>query len=296
MTLEEYTLEDEQMTLEGVDRSASRPIPVLLLPRETVKLYEQSFELWLFKRNITLETLEGDPEVERLFRLDFADSRIKKLRRRKMVERLAPPTRSMSAATTMNSSRARKRYHYQGVRSRRELLRTSVVSVQELHRADEMEGPNGRMMVGEGLRPIPIVLDPCQSPEFYEVNFKRWLAKKKVTLDMLQDDLEEERRYRQCFAYARAANPKFPVHRRSRSRSRQSTTTCESRSNRTKRSSSRERPYSKRRTSAPREYSDDEAVRKQKRSRVNANESTGQGHVQGIQRAAGTVKTECKAE
>lgn len=293
MTLEEYSNEEEQLALEGVDYPASRPIPVLLLPRETMKLYEQSFELWLFNRNIHLETLEDEPEVERLFRLDFAASRVKELRRRKIVEKLVPATRSVAATTSKDPGQGRTTYEYHGIRSRKELLSTNVVSVQELHRADANEGPNGRMMVGERLKPIPVVLRPTESRGYYEVNFERWLATKKVTLEMLQDDPEEERRYRQCFAHARATTGR----QRSHMTSHLSTSGRESRSDRRRRSSSNEPPYPKKKRSASREHTDVQAL---KRSRVNVEDSTEQARVHGIQcggsACTSTIKTEYTTE
>ncbi|KAE8979846.1 hypothetical protein PR001_g24438 [Phytophthora rubi] len=301
MTLEEYSIEEEQLALEGVDYPASRPIPVLLLPRETMKLYEQSFELWLFNRIIHLESLEDELEVERLFRLDFAASRVKELRRRKIVEKLAPATRLVAATTctSKDSGQGRTTSEYRGIRSRKELLSTNVVSVQELHRADANEGPNGQMRVGERLRPIPVILGPTESRGYYEVNFEKWLTKKKVTLEMLQGDPEEERRYRQCFAHARATRSDFARgtgRQRSQRTSHLSTSGRESRSNRRRRSSSNEPPYSKKKRSASREHTDVQAL---KRSRVNVEDST-EAQVHGIQCGGSvctsTIKTEYKTE
>ncbi|KAL3669692.1 hypothetical protein V7S43_005073 [Phytophthora oleae] len=73
-------------------------------------------------------------------------------------------------------------------------------------------GPNGHIRTDRALRAIAVVLKPGETPEQYENNFKRWLSnKKKVKLSALKDDPEEERRFRQCFAYAMVRDLKYRV-------------------------------------------------------------------------------------
>ncbi|KAJ8558706.1 hypothetical protein ON010_g8742 [Phytophthora cinnamomi] len=89
---------------------------------------------------------------------------------------------------------------YHGRRSRSVLLATCVMPAEELQDSLEVYGPNDAMYNGR-LKPIAIILRPGESTEKYEMNFKRWLAGRQVTLKMLEKDPEEERRYRQCFTY-----------------------------------------------------------------------------------------------
>ncbi|KAL4140479.1 hypothetical protein PRNP1_014763 [Phytophthora ramorum] len=189
MLLDEFLHEEEKMALDEARDSLSRAVPVLLLPGETSTKYERSFELWLLRRNVTMGSLRGDPEVERRFRLDFADSRAWELRRR----RKANQWQDKSFQPNRDPFRCRS-----------ELLATEVLSADEFVQANEEKGLNGRMMAGEKLRPISMILNRAESKSKHETNFTKWLETKHVTLAMLANDPEEERRYRQCFAYARA--------------------------------------------------------------------------------------------
>ncbi|ETI29835.1 hypothetical protein F443_23047, partial [Phytophthora nicotianae P1569] len=75
---DEFVRYEEQLRL---DDRPLHPIPVLLGPNETMVEYERDFELWLAIRNVSLESLQGHPGVERLFRLDHSNSRYMELRR-----------------------------------------------------------------------------------------------------------------------------------------------------------------------------------------------------------------------
>ncbi|KAG6951211.1 hypothetical protein JG688_00013821 [Phytophthora aleatoria] len=56
---------------------------------------------------------------------------------------------------------------------------------------------NGSMVEGSNLRPIAVILRPKE----YRDTLERWLCKNKMGLDLLRNDLDDERRYRQAFAY-----------------------------------------------------------------------------------------------
>ncbi|KAL4140480.1 hypothetical protein PRNP1_014764 [Phytophthora ramorum] len=95
----------------------------------------------------------------------------------------------------------------QRIRSRSELLETKVMFSDQFMRSMQWNyGPNGPMRVGERLKPIAIVLRPNESLNRYEDRFRSWLETKNVSLSMLSEDPEEERRYRQTFAYVRATS------------------------------------------------------------------------------------------
>jgi hypothetical protein len=179
MTLDEF-LEEEDAMARHAEPTSGRPIPVLLLPGETKQKYEHEFESWLLRRNVTMGSLRSEPYVERRFRLDFADSRAWELRRRRIA-----------------NGEIR--------RSRGELLAAEVISASALLKTNEFEGLNGDLRAGEKLRPIPIVLNREESLDEYEDNFRRWISFKQVTIDVLRHNAEEERRYRQCFAFIRAS-------------------------------------------------------------------------------------------
>lgn len=157
-------------------------IPVLLKQGETTQQYENAFKDWLRRRDAELDSLHSRPEVERRFRLDFADSRAWELRRK-------------SVSTATRSHRAR---------SREELLEMEEMSPDAFLRSVERFGPNGPLRAGKKLKPIAVVLRPNEPRRYFEQNFERWLESKEVTLAELQDDPEEERCYRQAFAYTRA--------------------------------------------------------------------------------------------
>ncbi|KAG7394738.1 hypothetical protein PHYBOEH_004712 [Phytophthora boehmeriae] len=176
MTLEEFNQVGDQG--EEFWNSSSRPIPALLSSNETLQEYEQSFKWWLDKRDVT----PNDPSIERQLWLDFAVLRAWELQR----------------------SDGFERRQYYRMRSREELLATCIQSTDEFLRSMEFYGPNGDMYFAtKKLKRIAIVLKPHESPAEFEVNFKKWLNAKHVTLSMLRDDPEEERRFRQCYAYAR---------------------------------------------------------------------------------------------
>ncbi|POM66071.1 hypothetical protein PHPALM_18129 [Phytophthora palmivora] len=60
------------------------------------------------------------------------------------------------------------------------------------------------MQCGSELDPIPIILRPGEFVESYERLFRKWLNYRNVIYEALQSDPEEERRYRQSYAYLRA--------------------------------------------------------------------------------------------
>ncbi|ETL97250.1 hypothetical protein L917_05431, partial [Phytophthora nicotianae] len=202
---DEFVRYEEQLRL---DDRPLHPIPVLLGPNETMVEYERDFELWLAIRNVSLESLQGHPGVERLFRLDHSNSRYMERRRQYCgtktqpvsYEERGPPDkwRHNEEIIPLNYCQERQ------FRTRSELLDWRLVSPEAFLRAMEDFGPNGRMYRGEKLRPIAVVLRPGEASSGYELNFQRWLSKKNLTLEMLHDDPEEERRLRQCFAYIRA--------------------------------------------------------------------------------------------
>ncbi|KAG6612492.1 uncharacterized protein IUM83_03186 [Phytophthora cinnamomi] len=84
----------------------------------------------------------------------------------------------------------------------------------------ERHGPNGYMNPHDPLAPIPIVLRPNESLGKYESVFHKWLRFKGLTLETLQDDPEEERRYRQCYAYTRLRRKAWEEQNKSRQRPR----------------------------------------------------------------------------
>ncbi|EGZ27018.1 hypothetical protein PHYSODRAFT_320877 [Phytophthora sojae] len=185
VTLDQFKT-DDATARNGESSSTLKPIPVLLLPGETTEQYDTKFRRWVFDRKVSTELLNNEPAVERQYRLDFADSRAWTLSRK--------------GIGTMSSHHLDK---YEGVRSREELLSQQVMTVEQFVEKMAKFGPNGYLNTGWRLKRIPIVLRPRETKLIYELNFQRWLGKKDVTLEMLREDPEEERRYRQCFAYTR---------------------------------------------------------------------------------------------
>ncbi|KAG7380939.1 hypothetical protein PHYPSEUDO_006613 [Phytophthora pseudosyringae] len=117
------------------------------------------------------------------------------------------------------------------LRSRHELLETQVMFPDDFRHSMGNYGPNGPMHRGEKLKPIALVLRPNESCRKYEENFQCWLKSRGVSLSLFKDDPEEERRYRQTFAFLRADTAIHPhwdreaggqstPRRRSRGRSR----------------------------------------------------------------------------
>ncbi|POM66069.1 LOW QUALITY PROTEIN: Hypothetical protein PHPALM_18127 [Phytophthora palmivora] len=96
-----------------------------------------------------------------------------------------------------------ERRQYEPFRSRQELLRTKVIPAHAFLQ-NEKYGPNGYMQCGSELDPIPIILRRGEFVESYERLFQKWLNYRNVTYEALQSDPEEERRYRQSYAYLRA--------------------------------------------------------------------------------------------
>ncbi|KAG6948982.1 hypothetical protein JG687_00015151 [Phytophthora cactorum] len=144
MTLDKFLEQEGQMALAQAEYSP-RPIPVLFLPGETPTKYEYRFESWLLRRNVTMRSLRDDPEVERRFRIDFADSRAWELRRHSV------------ARSDNNLYSGHQNFR---IRRRTELLATEVMTREEYFRVNEDEGLNGRMLIGERLRPIAVLLNP----------------------------------------------------------------------------------------------------------------------------------------
>ncbi|KAK1928691.1 hypothetical protein P3T76_015794 [Phytophthora citrophthora] len=207
LTFDEFLLKEERFVLEDLD--IIQPIPILLAPEETTSEYEQAFEEYLQARNVPLTSMESSPHVERLFRLDFANLRFMGFRRR-----------NLKSWIGFNSSFSNHDLHkissvnqgYRGLRSRDELLAQTVVSLPVFLSAMADFGPNGHLRTDRVLRSIAVVLKPGETPEQYENNFKRWLFnKKKVKLNMLKDDPEEECRFRQCFVHAMVRDLKYRV-------------------------------------------------------------------------------------
>ncbi|KAF1780447.1 hypothetical protein GQ600_20079 [Phytophthora cactorum] len=206
VAFDEFVQFEEQL---GLTVRPLRPIPVLLRPTETIIEYERDFELWLAIRNVSLESLQSHPGVERLFRLDHSNGRFMEFRRRHFgtetplvvdcEERWESGTWKHNEEVISSNYGEERR-----LRSRSELLDWRLVSPDTFLSVMEDFGPNGRMYRGEKLRPIAVVLRPGETSSGYELNFQRWLSKKNLTLGMLHDDPEEERRLRQCFAYVRA--------------------------------------------------------------------------------------------
>ncbi|KAK1928694.1 hypothetical protein P3T76_015797 [Phytophthora citrophthora] len=79
-----------------------------------------------------------------------------------------------------------------------------MMSVKDFLRSMEDYGPNGPMILRTKLKPIAILLHNGESRNRYEDAFLKWLKTRSVDLDSLKDNPEEERRYRQSFAYMRA--------------------------------------------------------------------------------------------
>ncbi|RLN79036.1 hypothetical protein BBJ28_00007575 [Nothophytophthora sp. Chile5] len=209
-------METERMDSQALPYEWSRSIPVLLRPGESTQQYDQHFKRWLAPEDLTLTSLDGDPIAERRFRLEFAWARAKELS--------AHPPMSQSTAVDASIgtwSRASSSFLWRrstspvrrnaptgqpcvASRSHTELLATRVVSFEEFTQQMEQSGPDGPMRSGESLRPVAVLLRPWETTSEFEQNFQRWLATKHVTLTSLKSDPNEERRYRQCFAFTRA--------------------------------------------------------------------------------------------
>ncbi|KAE8979362.1 hypothetical protein PR003_g22546 [Phytophthora rubi] len=224
VTFNEFLREEEQLALRREDESPLRPIPVLLAAGESMIDYERDFERWLCIRNVTLNSLESYPEVERLFRLDYTNSKFMEIRRRNIAMETCPGQVSVENTNERgvwkhnlgpNLRNSGDFLEYQGLRGRSELLNACVVPPDVFLQTMEHYGPNGRIQSEQPLRAIAIVLRPGETTAEYEENFRRWLSKKKVTRAVLEQDPEEERRFRQCFAYARAYEFKYRTRTRS---------------------------------------------------------------------------------
>ncbi|KAE9191322.1 hypothetical protein PF004_g21633 [Phytophthora fragariae] len=224
ITFNEFLREEEQLALRREDESPLRPIPVLLAAGESMIDYERDFERWLCIRNVTLNSLESYPEVERLFRLDYTNSKFMEIRRQNIAMETHPTQISVENTNERgvwkhnlgpNLRHSGDFLEYQGLRGRSELLNACVVPPDVFLQTMEHYGPNGRIQSEQPLRAIAIVLRPGETTAEYEENFRRWLSKKKVPRAVLDQDPEEERRFRQCFAYARAYEFKYRTRTRS---------------------------------------------------------------------------------
>ncbi|GMF25421.1 unnamed protein product [Phytophthora lilii] len=89
--------------------------------------------------------------------------------------------------------------------TRAELLESCVMFPDDFLRAVERFGPNGSIDVGARLKRIAVVLRPKETAERYEKKFQLWLKSRRIQASRLQDDPEEVRLCRQCFAYVRAS-------------------------------------------------------------------------------------------
>jgi hypothetical protein len=100
-------------------------------------------------------------------------------------------------------------------------LQTRVMAPEDFLRSVSQYGPNGKMdRTDLRLKPISLVLRPGESVEKYEENFQKWLRSRTLSAKALENDPEEERRLRQCFAYVRANTAELIHGRRSPSKSR----------------------------------------------------------------------------
>ncbi|KAE9294976.1 hypothetical protein PF008_g24395 [Phytophthora fragariae] len=226
--------------------SADHRFPTGLKP---MTQYKDPFQSWLRDRGIDLESLRRrNPQVERLFRSDFATLRAHQMQQKRSAtqpssdasdgeeegeireeEALGPLAQCARCASRTGEDKVEAEVAmYQSTRSARsrsELLATTVLPADEFRRIVERYGPNGYMNPIDPLPPIPILLRQDESLETYEKVFQKWLHYKELTLVMLKDDPEEERRYRQCYAYTRfrrkmwKESPKYRQRPRSRSRS-----------------------------------------------------------------------------
>ncbi|KAL3669688.1 hypothetical protein V7S43_005069 [Phytophthora oleae] len=134
-----------------------------------------------------------------------------------------PMARRNASRSRSRSRPSAKTYAYKGTRRQNELLESKIMSVNDFLRSMADYGPNGPMFLRTKLKPIAILLRNGESRTRYEDNFRKRLDSRSIDVAALQDDPEEERRYRQCFAYLRAAtaDPHRRVEeRRSRSRHR----------------------------------------------------------------------------
>ncbi|GMF29351.1 unnamed protein product [Phytophthora lilii] len=96
-----------------------------------------------------------------------------------------------------------QRRPFQGIRRREELLKSRVMRPEVFANKAERVGVNGYLLPGRELDPIPIILRRGELLSTYERAFEKWLSFKHLTLKMLENDPEEERRYRQSYAYMR---------------------------------------------------------------------------------------------
>ncbi|EEY58365.1 uncharacterized protein PITG_01026 [Phytophthora infestans T30-4] len=219
-----------------------------LRSEESVAQYEDDFKRWLGARSVIVESLKDRPEVEQLFRHDFDNLRaweqqqLQTIQQRSMSDDSpdseeegevredaggqAPPVQFESCVhKTPTANMLLQPEQCQTTRSRCELLKTEVASVDRFNWRIKHYGPNGYMDPTEMLSPIAIVLRPGETVETYEKVFQKWLWHKKLTLRILLNHPEEERRYRQCYAYSRVRQLERikemqMSRRRSRSRSR----------------------------------------------------------------------------
>ncbi|KAG7380936.1 hypothetical protein PHYPSEUDO_006610 [Phytophthora pseudosyringae] len=222
LTLEQF-IEEEDQLVKG-DKPDFNLIPVLLRPGEITEQYENEFKDWLCRRDVNRDALYPRPEVERRFRLDFADSRAWELRRQSVARHQKQTVNKKNGPTGLPVG---KKESYCHTRSREELLAMKEMTPDAFLMAMGHFGPNGPMVAGERLRPIAVILRPNETRRRCEINFQRWLRKKHITLDFLEKNPEEERRHRQAFAYARTREharrkrlATSPPQQRSRYRSR----------------------------------------------------------------------------
>ncbi|KAG3105531.1 hypothetical protein PI125_g13415 [Phytophthora idaei] len=219
----------------------------LFRPKESVAQYEDDFKRWLGARGVTVKSLESRPEVEQLFRHDFTALKAWELQQSRAAQQSCKLDASSDseeegevredwveqaflqcescARKTPPGDLLRQPEQYQRIRRRCELLRTEVMSVDDFNWRIKQYGPNGYMDPREMLSPVAIVLRPGETVEKYEEVFQKWLRHKKMTLQILLNHPEEERRYRQCYAYSRVRThmkiqDKQTSRRRSRSPSR----------------------------------------------------------------------------
>ncbi|RLN21249.1 hypothetical protein BBJ28_00002855 [Nothophytophthora sp. Chile5] len=208
-------METERMDSQALPFEWSRSIPVLLRPGESTQQYDRHFERWLAPKDVTLTSLDSDPIAERRFRLEFAWARAEELSAQPPMPQPTAVDASTGTWSRASSSflwrrstspvrrNAPKGQPYAPSRSRAELLATRVVSFEEFTQQMGRSGPDGAMRSGESLRPIAVLLRPWETTSEFEQNFQRWLTTTGTTLASLKSDPNEERRYRQCFAFAR---------------------------------------------------------------------------------------------
>jgi hypothetical protein len=203
--------------------SASTQDGDTFLPGQTTEKHDGQFQLGLSEKSVPLASLKGQLEVEKASATAASPLESGEQEEGEIREEPSYYCKSCSSRSTMlngdkRKPTARNEHKHQATRGRGELLASQVMSARVFEGLIERYGVNGYMQPGEKLDPIAIILRPGESISTYEKCFVKWLSFKRLTLETLRHYPEEERRYRQCYAYMRLNQEKkkamlgFNVH------------------------------------------------------------------------------------